>query len=161
MVNARELVSLNDEQSCLERAANVDAESCRLVSDSRLSSSDELVPDFGSVLRRDEAVRNRSPTVEARSSLTDVDLLLSSLGTQHEYALTRFIYPPPTNEPPDTVSLSSRRPRGPFGHPAGPSCFFRRTGGFKFSHDGRHRGHRANFQSWQGRGPIQRPVPKW
>ena len=51
-------------------------------------------------------VRGRLVDV-ARASLTDADTLLSSLGTQHEYPLTRFIFPPPTDEPQDTVALSS------------------------------------------------------
>jgi hypothetical protein len=43
----------------------------------------------------------------ARASFHTVDALLSSLGPQHEYPLTRLVYPPPTDEPADTVPLDS------------------------------------------------------
>ncbi len=36
-----------------------------------------------------------------------VDALISSLGPKHEYPLTRLVYPPPSDEPPDTQPLNS------------------------------------------------------
>jgi hypothetical protein len=52
--------------------------------------------------------RVRSAEVDAvRSSLANIASLLASLGSEHPYALTRLVYPPPTNEPPDTVPANS------------------------------------------------------
>jgi energy-coupling factor transporter ATP-binding protein EcfA2 len=50
----------------------------------------------------------RAALVEsARASLNTADSLLASLGSQHEVPLTRLVYPPPSDQPPDTISFSS------------------------------------------------------
>jgi hypothetical protein len=41
----------------------------------------------------------------ARATFTDASSLLATLGTVNDYPLTRLIFPPPTDEPPDTVGL--------------------------------------------------------
>jgi hypothetical protein len=44
---------------------------------------------------------------QAQASLGSADKLLAALGPEHEYPLTRLIYPPPTDEPPDTIPSNS------------------------------------------------------
>jgi hypothetical protein len=39
----------------------------------------------------------------ARAELTSDDRLLKALGSAHDYPLTRLIFPPPTDEPPDSI----------------------------------------------------------
>ena len=45
----------------------------------------------------------RALVEEARKTFVTVDALLSSLGPEHEYSLTRLVYPPPSREPTDPI----------------------------------------------------------
>ena len=56
------------------------------------------------ILTNDGRARARLALVEAAAAtFTSVDALLASLGTEHPYALTRLVFPPPTDEPSDPV----------------------------------------------------------
>ncbi len=55
-----------------------------------------------------ERARVRAALVaRAQASFGSADQLLRALGPAHDYPLTRLIYPPPTDEPPDTFALES------------------------------------------------------
>ena len=49
----------------------------------------------------------RALVEEARKTFVTVDALLSSLGPEHEYSLTRLVYPPPSREPADPIPRDS------------------------------------------------------
>jgi len=60
------------------------------------------------IVSEEHRPRVRAALVEsAREVFASPDALFSSLGAKHEYPLTRLVYPPPMDEPPDTVPLDS------------------------------------------------------
>jgi hypothetical protein len=86
------------------------ADQIRSVLPASLGFGTELFQYFGStrhgIVDADARAKLRAAVVDrAKASLTDPASLLASLGTVHEYPLTRLIYPPPTDEPADTVEL--------------------------------------------------------
>lgn len=59
------------------------------------------------IVSRDHRAQVRSALADvARTTFTTVDALISSLGPKHDYPLTRLVYPPPSDEPPDTQPLN-------------------------------------------------------